>query len=154
MKKFFNNKIMKVYIVLLIVCFISSVVGGGFAISASSQLKKIEEEKKSGSNITQVLTDALKGLADQAAAQKDGEEKPEEKQEEKQEEKEPELTEEEKALTSKKTAGIVVMAVTFVLGVLFSAGAITSYQYEKYLLSDKYKAKLKRLKKYEKMKQK
>lgn len=150
MKKFFNNKIMKVYIVLLIVCFISSVVGGGFAISASSQLKKIEEEKKSGSNITQVLTDALKGLADQAAAQKDGEEKPEEKQEEK----EPELTEEEKALTSKKTAGIVVMAVTFVLGVLFSAGAITSYQYEKYLLSDKYKAKLKRLKKYEKMKQK
>lgn len=150
MKKFFNNKIMKVYIVLLIVCFISSVVGGGFAISASSQLKKIEEEKKSGSNITQVLTDALKGLADQAAAQKDGEEK----QEEKQEEKEPELTEEEKALTSKKTAGIVVMAVTFVLGVLFSAGAITSYQYEKYLLSDKYKAKLKRLKKYEKMKQK
>ena len=150
MKKFFNNKIMKVYIVLLIVCFISSVVGSGFAISASSQLKKIEEEKKSGSNITQVLTDALKGLADQAAAQKDGEEK----QEEKQEEKEPELTEEEKALTSKKTAGIVVMAVTFVLGVLFSAGAITSYQYEKYLLSDKYKAKLKRLKKYEKMKQK
>lgn len=150
MKKFFNNKIMKVYIVLLIVCFISSVVGGGFAISASSQLKKIEEEKKSGSNITQVLTDALKGLADQAAAQKDGEEK----QEEKQEEKEPELTEEEKTLTSKKTAGIVVMAVTFVLGVLFSAGAITSYQYEKYLLSDKYKAKLKRLKKYEKMKQK
>ena len=145
MKKFFNNKMMKVYIVLLIVSFIASIVGGGFAISASSQLKKIEEEKKSGNNITQMITDALAGLADQAAQGKG---------EEKQEEKEPELTEEEKALTSKKTAGIVVMSVTLVLGVLFSAGAITSYQYEKYLLSDKYKAKLKRLKKYEKMKQK
>ena len=144
MKKFFNNKMMKVYIVLLILSFVASIVGAGIGISASSQLKKIEEEKKSGNNITQMITDALTGLAEQSA-QQNGEEK---------EEKEPEMTEEEKALTSKKTAGIVVMAVMLVLGVLFSAGAITSYQYEKYLVSDKYKAKLKRLKKYEKMKQK
>lgn len=144
MKKFFNNKIMKVYIVLLCLSFVASIVGAGFSISASSRLKKIEEEKKTGSNITQMITDALAGLAEQNA-QQNGEKK---------QETEPELTEEEKALTSKKTAGIVVMAVTLVLGVLFSAGAITSYQYEKYLLSDKYKAKLKRLKKYEKMKQK
>ena len=144
MKKFFNNKMMKVYIILLILSFVASIVGAGFGISASSQLKKIEEEKKSGNNITQMITDALAGLAEQSA-QQDGEDK---------QEKEPEMTEEEKALTGKKTAGIVVMAVTLVLGVLFSAGAITSYQYEKYLESDKYKAKLKRLKKYEKMKQK
>ena len=49
--------------------------------------------------------------------------------------------------------GVIAVLAMLVLLKIFSAGAITSYQYEKYLLSDKYKAKLKRLKKYEKMKQ-
>ena len=48
---------------------------------------------------------------------------------------------------TKKTVVLVLMIVFFVLTAVFIAGAITAYQYPKYLESDKYKAKLKRMKK-------
>jgi hypothetical protein len=48
---------------------------------------------------------------------------------------------------TKKTVSLVFMIVFYVLTVVFIAGAITAYQYPKYLESDKYRAKLKRMKK-------
>ena len=48
---------------------------------------------------------------------------------------------------TKKTVVLVLMIVFFVLTAVFIAGAITAYQYPKYLESDKYRAKLKRMKK-------
>ena len=48
---------------------------------------------------------------------------------------------------TKKKVVLVLMIVFFVLTAVFIAGAITAYQYPKYLESDKYRAKLKRMKK-------
>ena len=145
MKKLFNNKIMKVYIVILYLCFASAIVSAGFSVSYSSKLTKLEKENKSSSSLADassvedLITGALTSFVESAVQQQSGEQTQK-------------TTPEQRALQSKKTTSIVASAVTAVLGVLFSAGAITSYQYEKYLLSDKYKAKLKRLRKYEKSK--
>ena len=142
MKKLFNNKIMKLYIVVLCLCFVASIVSAGFTFSYSSKITKIEQEKKSGA-VSEILTGALSSLLQQSGNSDASSALENSTQKE---------SKEEKALQSKKTTSIIVMVVTFVLGAVFTAGAITSYQYEKYLLSDKYKAKLKRLKKYEKAK--
>ena len=143
MKKLFNNKMMKVYIVLLCFSFLAGIVSAGFSISYSSQLTKLQEELEAASGndatsaIVDMLANALSNKVQENADIPEAEET---------------LTPEEEKLQSSKTASLVVMIVFLVFGVLFSAGAITSYQYEKYLQSDKYKAKLKRLRKYEKFK--
>ena len=145
MKKIFNKKLMKVYIALLCLCFVSAIVSAGLTASYSSKITKLQKENKTSSSLSDassvedLLTGALTSLLQKNIQQ----------QADKQIDK---SSPEQRALESKKTTSIIVMSVTLVLGVLFSAGAITSYQYEKYLLSDKYKAKLKRLKKYEKAK--
>ena len=139
MKKLFNKKIMKLYIVLLCVTLVGGMVCAGFSISFNSQIKKIEEENKP--SVTDALADTLADLLASAVTESDTTST--------EEKVDPEI----EKLQEKKTVSLVVMAVFFVFSALSGAAITTSYQYEKYLQSDKYKAKLKRLKKYEKTKQ-
>ncbi len=145
MKKLFNKKMMIVYIVLLCLTLIGGCVCGGFGISYNAKYNKIIEENKT-SGVEGVLTDLLssvvESLADQAtngsaSSNNDTED---------------DLPEGAKEMQDKKTVCLIIMGVLFGFTVVFSGMAIGSHKYVKYLDSDKYKAKLKRLKKYEKIK--
>lgn len=151
MIKVFNRKIAKVYIVLLCLTLISGIVSSCFCISYSAQFDKATEEKADTSELLSSVVSALSGdtssLTDTLASsiasiiQGNSEEPEEEK-----------LSNEAQALKDKKILTMVLLIVSFVLAVGFFAATIISYEYEKYLESPKYKAKLKRMKKYEKLK--
>jgi hypothetical protein len=70
--------------------------------------------------------------------------------EERHQDKEEEYDDATKAILTKKNVTLAFIVVFFVLTAVFMAGAITSSEYEKYLVSDKYKAKLRRLEKVRK----
>lgn len=156
MNKFFNKKIAKLYIVLLCVTMIIAIVSSGFCIYYSSQYDEIikSKNKTDTSDMLGTVVSALAGdeeaseslagmlasaLTSVAGVETDGDS-------------EMQLTDEEQNVYYKKIATLVVLIVFYVLGVAFFATTIISFEYEKYLKSDKYKAKLKRLKKYQKMK--
>lgn len=154
MKKLFNRKTAKIYIALICISLVVALVSTGFCVSYSSQLKKLTEESSSkgaladiGSALVSILggddkgaTDSLEGVVSSLLT--GGADK------------QSEPSAEEKALATKKTATLVILIVFYVLTVVFFAGTVTCYEYEKYLESPKYKAKMKRLQKYEKIKNK
>lgn len=142
MKKLFNKKAMIAYIVALAICFTAGCAMIGVTVHFSNEIEALEKGDGSlESAATNVIANALSALvgssdstgaisdAIQSAVGNDVDEEAVAK------------------LESKKTVSIVFMAVFYVLTAVFIAGAITAYQYPKYLESDKYKAKLKRMKK-------
>lgn len=155
MIKFFNKKIAKLYIVLLCITLVVGIVSTCLCISYSA---KFDEATKptSSSQASDVLstvvsalagdenaTDSLTGMLASAISSKlTGDT----------EETETKLSEEAQALKTKKIITLVILIVSYVLTAGFFAATITCYEYEKYLESPKYKAKLKRMKKVEKLK--
>ncbi len=154
MIKFFNKKIAKVYIILLCLTLISGIVSSCFCISYSAQFDEATEKKTDTSGVLSTIVSAIGGdeeatdsltnmLASAITSTIDGSAEEEEK-----------LSDEAQALKNKKTLTLVLLIVSFVLAIGFFAATIICYEYEKYLESPKYKAKLKRMKKYEKLKTK
>ena len=141
MKKLFNKKTMIAYIVILAITFVAGCGMIGVSVHYSNEIETIEKgDGTLQSAASSVIANALSALVSsdsssmisdaihEAAGTK--------------------VDEDAIAkLDSKRTISLIVMAVFFVLTVLFIAASITAYQYPKYLESDKYKAKLKRLKK-------
>lgn len=141
MKKLFNKKSMIAYIVILAITFVAGCSMIGVNAHFSSEIENIKKgDGTLESAATEVIAGALSALVGGG--------------------KENAITDaiqdatgnkvDDDAITkieSKKTVVLVLMIVFFVLTAVFIAGAITAYQYPKYLESDKYKAKLKRMKK-------
>ena len=141
MKKLFNKKSMIAYIVILAITFVAGCSMIGVNAHFSSE---IENLKKGDGTLESAATEVIAGAL--SALVGGGNENA--------------ITDaiqdatgnkvDDDAITkieSKKTVVLVLMIVFFVLTAVFIAGAITAYQYPKYLESDKYKAKLKRMKK-------
>lgn len=144
MKKIFNKKTMIVYAILLCFSFVMGCVMVGMNVHYSN---KFEEATSKGSDATQTivngLSSILSSLGNEEAAStisdalnSAGEEK--------------EYDAETQALLTKKNVTLAFMIVFYVLTALFMAAAIFSSEYEKYLDSDKYRAKVKRLEKVKK----
>lgn len=141
MKKLFNKKSMIAYIVILAITFVAGCSMIGVNAHFSSEIESLKKgDGTLESAATEVIAGALSALVGGG--------------------KENAITDaiqdatgntvDDDAITkieSKKTVVLVLMIVFFVLTAVFIAGAITAYQYPKYLESDKYKAKLKRMKK-------
>ncbi len=152
MIKIFNKKIAKLYIILLCVTLISGIVSSCFCISYSSQFdKETAPEKADTSELLSAAVSALSGneegtdaltnmLASAITSNILGSEDSEEQ-----------LSKKATELKSKKILTLVLLCVSFFLAIAFFAATITCYEYEKYLESPKYKAKLKRLKKVQKI---
>lgn len=142
MKKLFNKKAMVAYIVILAITFAAGCSMIGVNVHYSNEIATLEKGDGSlESAATEVIAGALSALvgsSDSTGAISDaiqgltGSDVDEEAI---------------AAIETKKTVVLVLMIVFFVLTAVFIAGAITAYQYPKYLQSDKYKAKLKRMKK-------
>ena len=142
MKKLFNKKAMIAYIVILAITFIAGCGMIGVSIHYSNEIENLEKgDGTLESAATEVIANALSslisssdstGMISDAIKDATGNK-----------------TDDEAIakLDNKRSISLIVMAVFFVLTVLFIAAAITAYQYPKYLESDKYRAKLKRLKK-------
>lgn len=141
MKKLFNKKAMIAYIVVLAITFVAGCSMIGVNVHYSNEIETLEKgDGTLESAATNVIAGALSALVGGGS--------------------ENAITDaiqnatgnkiDEEAIAkaeTKKTVVLVLMIVFFVLTAVFIAGAITAYQYPKYLESDKYKAKLKRMKK-------
>jgi len=141
MKKLFNKKAMIAYIVILAITFVAGCSMIGVNVHYSNKIETLEKgDGTLESAATNVIANALSALVGGGS--------------------ENAITDaiqdatgnkiDEEAIAkveTKKTVVLVLMIVFFVLTAVFIAGAITAYQYPKYLESDKYKAKLKRMKK-------
>lgn len=143
MTKLFNKKTMIVYVIILCFSFVMGCTMVGFNVHYTNKF----EEATAADSTTQTLVNGLSSLlsslgnaetADKITDALNG--STEEK----------ELTAEAQALLTKKNVTLALMIVFFILTIVFMAGAITSSEYEKYLESDKYKAKLRRLEKVKK----
>ena len=143
MKKLFNKKSMIAYIVVLAITFVAGCSMIGVNVHFSNEIKTLEKGDGSlESAATEVIAGALSALVsggtDSQNAISDAIQNAVGSK----------VDEEAIAkIETKKTVVLVLMIVFFVLTAVFIAGAITAYQYPKYLESDKYKAKLKRMKK-------
>lgn len=144
MKKLFNKKTMMVYVIILCFSFVMGCTMAGFNVYYSN---KFEKATSAGDGATQAIVNGLSSLlsslgnaetADKITDALSGNDK------------EGEYDEATKAILTKKNLTLAFMIVFFVLTAVFMAGAITSSEYEKYLLSDKYKAKLRRMEKVKK----
>ena len=141
MKKLFNKKAMIAYIIVLAITFIAGCSMIGVNVHLSNEIATLEKGDGSlESAATEVIAGALSALvgggennAISDAIQNATGNKVD--------------NEAIAKIESKKTVVLVLMIVFFVLTAVFIAGAITAYQYPKYLESDKYRAKLKRMKK-------
>ena len=143
MKKLFNKKAMIAYIIVLALCFTAGCAMIGMTVHYSNEIATLEKGDGSlESAATNVIAGALSALVsggtDSQNAISDAIQNAVGSK----------VDEEAIAkVQTKKTTTFVFMIVFFVLTAVFIAGAITAYQYPKYLESDKYKAKLKRMKK-------
>ncbi len=144
MKKLFNKKTMVVYIVMLCVCFILGCVSAGLNVHYTSAF----EEATSSDDLTQKIVDVISGLASSLTSNANGTTSSTTDTEE------VEYDAETQAILNKKNATNVIMIVSYILTVVFIAGAIVAGEYPKYLESDKYSAKIKRQKKAEKFREK
>ncbi|MBR2417726.1 MAG: hypothetical protein IKB12_03745 [Clostridia bacterium] len=141
MKKLFNKKAMIAYIVVLAITFVAGCSMIGVNVHYSNEIEALKKGDGSlESAATEVIAGALGALvgggsenAITDAIQNSTGNKID--------------NEAIAKIESKKNIVLVLMIVFFVLTAVFIAGAITAYQYPKYLESDKYKAKLKRMKK-------
>lgn len=142
MKKLFNKKSMIAYIVTLAICFTAGCAMIGMTVHYSDKIETLEKGDGSlQSAATEVIANALSALVSSGDSSNVISDAIKEAAGSKVD------NEAIAAVQSKKTVVLVFMIIFFVLTVVFIAGAITAYQYPKYLESDKYKAKLKRMKK-------
>ena len=145
MKKLFNKKSMIAYIVALAICFTAGCAMIGMTVHYSDEIETLEKgDGTLESAATEVIANALSALVGSGDSSNVISDAIKEAAGSKVD------NEAIAKVQSKKTVVLVFMIIFFVLTVVFIAGAITAYQYPKYLESDKYKAKLKRLKKMEK----
>ena len=143
MKKLFNKKAMVAYIIVLALCFTAGCAMIGMTVHYSNEIETLQKgdgtlESAATNVIAGALSALVSGGSDSSNAIADAIQNATGNK-----------TDDEaiaKAET-KKTVVLVLMIVFFVLTAVFIAGAITAYKYPKYLESDKYKAKLKRMKK-------
>lgn len=141
MKKLFNKKAMIAYIVILAITFVAGCSMIGVNVHYSNEIETLEKGdgtlESAATNVIAGALSALVGGGSENAITDAIQDATGNK-----------IDEEAIArVETKKTVVLVLMIVFFVLTAVFIAGAITAYQYPKYLESDKYKAKLKRMKK-------
>lgn len=142
MKKLFNKKSMIAYIVALAICFTAGCAMIGMTVHYSDEIETLEKgDGTLESAATEVIANALSALVGSGDSSNVISDAIKEAAGSKVD------NEAIAKVQSKKTVVLVFMIIFFVLTVVFIAGAITAYQYPKYLESDKYKAKLKRMKK-------
>ena len=144
MKKLFNKKTMIVYVILLCFSFVMGCTMVGLNVHYSNEFEKATTK---GDSTTQAIVNGLSSLISSVAG-----EETEDKLSDalNKQDKEEEYDDATKAILTKKNVTLAFIIVFFVLTAVFMAGAITSSEYEKYLVSDKYKAKLRRLEKVKK----
>jgi hypothetical protein len=139
MKKLFSKKMMIVYIVLLCLTFISGTVSVGFSVhysekyneavkAAEKDIFKDETKSEAENFILRVIGSAISKEAGINTSSS--------------------VSDEGKAYRQSKSDAFIAAIVLYVFSVLSIAGIITCAQYDKYLKSEKYKAKLKRMKRY------
>lgn len=138
MNKLFNRKTMKLYVVLLIVSFVAGCVCAGFTVKYKNDFKDA-----TASSSTEVIANALTSIISSVS----GKDLPSATQDK-------EYDDATKAIIAKKNASLAVMIVFYVLTVVFISGAVTASEYPKYLESDKYRAKLRRIEKAAKVQKK
>ena len=141
MKKLFNKKAMIAYIVVLAITFVAGCSMIGVNVHYSNEIETLQKGdgtlESAATNVIAGALSALVGGGSENAITDAIQDATGNK-----------IDEEAIAkVETKKTVVLVLMIVFFVLTAVFIAGAITAYQYPKYLESDKYKAKLKRIKK-------
>ena len=142
MKKLFNKKSMIAYIVALAICFTAGCAMIGMTVHYSDEIETLEKgDGTLESAATEVIANALSALVGSGDSSNVISDAIKEAAGSKVD------NEAIAKVQSKKTVVLVFMIIFFVLTVVFIAGAITAYQYPKYLESDKYRAKLKRMKK-------
>lgn len=144
MKKLFNKKTMTVYVILLCFSFVMGCTMVGLNVHYSNEFEKATTK---GDSTTQAIVNGLSGLLSSIAGEETADKLSDALNKQ---DKEEEYDEATKAILTKKNVTLAFMIVFFVLTAVFMAGAITSSEYEKYLVSDKYKAKLRRLEKVKK----
>ena len=143
MKKLFNKKAMIAYIIVLAITFIAGCSMIGVSVHYSNEIETLEKgdgslESAASNVIANALSALVSGGTENSNAISDAIQNATGNKVD------------NDAITkvqSKKTVVLGIMIVCFVLTAVFIAGAITAYQYPKYLESDKYRAKLKRMKK-------
>ena len=143
MKKLFNKKAMIAYIVVLAICFTAGCAMIGVNVHYSNEIETLEKgdgslESAASNVIANALSALVSGGTENSNAISDAIQNATGNKVD---------NEAIAKAETKKTVSLVFMIVFYVLTVVFIAGAITAYQYPKYLESDKYKAKLKRMKK-------
>ena len=141
MKKLFNKKSMIAYIIALAICFTAGCAMIGMTVHYSDEIETLQKgDGTLESAASTVIANALSALisSDSSSMISDAIQEAAGNKVD---------NEAIAAVQSKKTVVLIFMIIFFVLTVVFIAGAITAYQYPKYLESDKYKAKLKRMKK-------
>ena len=146
MKKLFNKKAMIAYIIVLAITFIAGCSMIGVTVHYSNEIETLEKgdgslESAASNVIANALSALVSGGTENSNAISDAIQNATGNKVD---------NDAIAKVQTKKNVVLVLMIVFFVLTAVFIAGAITAYQYPKYLESDKYKAKLKRLKKMEK----
>lgn len=144
MKKLFNKKTMIVYVILLCFSFVMGCTMVGLNVHYSNEFEKATTK---GDSATQAIVNGLSSLISSVAGEETADKLSDALNKQDNEEEYDDAT---KAILTKKNVTLAFIVVFFVLTAVFMAGAITSSEYEKYLVSDKYKAKLRRLEKVKK----
>ena len=143
MKKFFNKKAMIAYIVVLALCFTAGCAMIGVNVHYSNEIETLEKgdgslESAASNVIANALSALVSGGTENSNAISDAIQNATGNKVD---------NDAIAKVQTKKKVVLIIMIVCFVLTAVFIAGAITAYQYPKYLESDKYRAKLKRMKK-------
>lgn len=143
MKKLFNKKAMIAYIIVLAITFIAGCSMIGVSVHYSNEIETLEKgdgslESAASNVIANALSALVSGGTENSNAISDAIQNATGNKVD---------NDAIAKVQTKKTVVLVIMIVCFVLTAVFIAGAITAYQYPKYLESDKYRAKLKRMKK-------
>lgn len=143
MKKLFNKKAMIAYIIVLAITFIAGCSMIGVSVHYSNEIETLEKgdgslESAASNVIANALSALVSGGTENSNAISDAIQNATGNKVD---------NDAIAKVQTKKTVVLVLMIVFFVLTAVFIAGAITAYQYPKYLESDKYRAKLKRMKK-------
>ncbi|MBQ1995008.1 MAG: hypothetical protein II237_02310 [Clostridia bacterium] len=143
MKKLFNKKAMIAYIIVLAITFIAGCSMIGVTVHYSNEIETLEKgdgslESAASSVIANALSALVSGGTENSNAISDAIQNATGNKVD---------NDAIAKVQTKKKVVLVLMIVFFVLTAVFIAGAITAYQYPKYLESDKYRAKLKRMKK-------
>ena len=143
MKKLFNKKAMIAYIIVLAITFIAGCSMIGVSIHYSNEIETLEKgdgtlESAASNVIANALSALVSGGTENSNAISDAIQNATGNKVD---------NDAIAKVQTKKKVVLIIMIVCFVLTAVFIAGAITAYQYPKYLESDKYRAKLKRMEK-------